>query len=596
VTGPDGVIEWSSTPVAAGTSVRDREHFRAHAEAGVQGLFVTTPMVGRATGRLSMQFSRPIRAADGSFGGMAVVSVESNSVAASLRLFENSPTERVALRRMPDGAVLARSLGQSVPPPATPTPLPAQLMAAALATPFGTIRSSSPVDATRLVVSYRVMEAAPILVIAGEQESRLRDAALAPVRLPVLMGVAAASLLLMIAAALGLVALARQRARAELRALRIEHDALQSARAEIGRLLDGLPTAVYRGMLDASGRFELLYVSPNADPLAADLLAGLSDGLAAGQPPDAELGAARAALRDAVRAKGLATAEYTMLHPTRGRIWMRDRARAQGAPDAAGRIEVIGHVADITEERRITATALANTKLATLGEMATGLAHELNQPIAIISLAAENAGRALAEPTPRNLDSVAARLRRIVDQAARTREIVDHLRIFGRLDEGPLVPTDLNAAVTGGLTLVEGVLRSASVALRLDLAPGLPAVEARRVPVEQVIVNLCINARDAMLAQDPARRSLRIATMRGTEAGTLLLTVTDSGPGIAAAVLDRVFEPFVTTKAPGAGTGLGLSVCLGTMRAFGGDIVARNTAEGAEFILTFRVHTAELLS
>jgi C4-dicarboxylate-specific signal transduction histidine kinase len=586
----DGRAVWSSSPLPPGTSLRDREFFRVHAEDGVQSLFVSPPVIGRATGRISLLFSRPIRTRDGGFGGVSVVSVDPDSLSASLRMFETSPTERVALRRMPDGAILARSLGRAVPEPTAATPLPVPLLAAARAMPHGTIRLPSPVDRADLLLSYRVMAAVPILVIAAEQEARIRAAALAPVRLPVMLGVAVASIMLMVAAALLLVAMARQRARAELRALRIQNDALESARGEIGRMLEGLPTAVYRGVLHGSGAFELSYVSPNADPLAGDIVAVLRGAGAAGTTPDAEASAARAGLLAAVRAQGLATAEYAVHHPTRGRIWVRDRARTQGQPDADGRIEVIGHVADITEERRITATALANAKLATLGEMATGLAHELNQPIAIISLAAENAARGLSNPTQRNIDSALTRLNRIVDQAARTRAIVDHLRIFGRLDEGPLEAIDLNATLAGAMTLVEGALRSASVTLDLDLGADLPAVEARRVPVEQVIVNLCVNARDAMQAVDPALRRLRISTARGTGAGAVLMTIADSGPGIPAAVMERLFEPFVTTKPAGAGTGLGLSVCLGTMRGFGGDISARNSGAGAVFTLTFRVH------
>jgi len=588
----DGTIDWSTSPYVPGTSLRDREHFRAHAEDGVKGLFVSLPVVGRASGRISLQFSRPLRAPGGGFGGVAVVSVDPENLALDLERLLTSTTERLGLRRLPDGASLARTVDRTAQVAARDTPIPPPLMAAARAAPRGVVVMRSPVDRADLLAVYRVVSGAPLLAVAAERSDSIREAALRPIRGPVILGVSAASLAVMGVSALALLALARQRTRMELRTLRIANDTLESARAEIGRLLEGLPTAVYRGVLHADGRFYLLYVSPNADALAGDIAAVLRGPEPAGASANPDAAAGRAALLAAVRATGLGAAEYDVAHPARGRIWVRDRARAHGQPGPDGRIEVIGHVVDITEERRITATAMATAKLATLGEMATGLAHELNQPIAVISLAAENAARALADPTPRNLDSATVRLRRIVEQTARTREIVDHLRIFGRIDEGPVEPIDLNAAVGGALTLVESALRSAGVSLRLDLAAGLPPVRARRVPVEQVVVNLCVNARDALQAVDTARRALSITTARGTAPGTVVLTVLDTGPGIPDSVMQRLFEPFVTTKPSGAGTGLGLSVCLGTMRGFGGDIAARNTGGGAEFVLTFRAAPA----
>lgn len=588
VIGADGTIEWSTSPYVPGTPLHEREHFRAHAEDGVKGLFVSLPVVGRASGRVSLQFTRPLRAPGGGFGGVAVVSVDPESLSANLGLLLNSPTERLGLRRWPDGVALARTVDRAAVLAAGPdqAQAPPPLMAAARVAPRGTVTMRSPVDRADLLAVYRVVAGAPLLAVAAERTDSIREAALRPVRGPVLVGVGAASLAVMVVSALALLAMARQRTRMELRTLRIANDTLESARAEIGRLLEGLPTAVYRGVLHADGRFYLLYVSPNADALAGDIAAVLRGPDQGGVSPAPDAGAGRAALLASVRATGRGSAEYDVGHPERGRIWVRDRAHGKLGPD--GRIEVIGHVVDITEERRITATAMATAKLATLGEMATGLAHELNQPIAVISLAAENAARALTDPTPRNIESASVRLRRIVDQTARTREIVDHLRIFGRIDEGPVEPIDLNAAVGGALTLVESALRSAGVALRLDLADGLPPVRARRVPVEQVVVNLCVNARDAMQSVDPAQRALSITTARGTAPGTVVLTVLDTGPGIPDSVMSRLFEPFVTTKPSGAGTGLGLSVCLGTMRGFGGDIAARNTGGGAEFVLTFR--------
>nr|WP_281419571.1 ATP-binding protein [Falsiroseomonas tokyonensis] len=224
--------------------------------------------------------------------------------------------------------------------------------------------------------------------------------------------------------------------------------------------------------------------------------------------------------------------------------------------------------------------------------MAAGLAHELNQPIAIMSLAAENAAEALEEGEE-GLAEALVRLRRIMAQADRAKAIVTQLRAFSRVDVSALEPVDLGAAVQGMMVLAGQALRDAGVQVQLRLPDVLPPVVGQIILVEQVLLNLVLNARDALLERPPERRRLRIEAEVGRgESEVVTLRVLDTGPGLAPEVLEKLFEPFYTTKPPGLGTGLGLSISRTIMRGLGGRIIAANAPEdsgmGAEFTLVFR--------
>jgi PAS domain S-box-containing protein len=262
--------------------------------------------------------------------------------------------------------------------------------------------------------------------------------------------------------------------------------------------------------------------------------------------------------------------------------------------DASGEIiGVVGVGQDITElnnlrvdqereRKEASAQIIQSSKLATLGEMATSVAHELNQPLNVIRMAAGNSRRKIAKgiDTPEYLND---KLERIEGQTARAAAIIDHMRMFGREAKENPEPIDPRIVVTNALSLMGEQLRLAGIEIVTELPEDCPSIMGHTIQMEQVILNLFTNARDAMAGKDKkAKITLRVFEGRKG----VHITSEDTGGGIPEDVLLRIFEPFYTTKDMGKGTGLGLSVSYGIVRDMNGTIVAENIGDGARFTIT----------
>ncbi len=375
----------------------------------------------------------------------------------------------------------------------------------------------------------------------------------------------------------------------EMERLRQEASVADAARQQISRLLSGLPAAIYGGVLEPGGTLIRFEIAGNAERLS---------GWHASEFDSWKAWARRAKAVDdfvwrahfaKVIAEGGASIEYDFRHKGGSLLRFRDQLRVIERLDG-GQVEVAGYISDITHDHAIRTQAVTSAKLATLGEMATGLAHEINQPFTIMSLAAENSAKMLQERGPEGIGYTIDRLHRIRDQAARARTIIDHLRIFGGQGSDTKAPVRLIDAIDGAFSLVGGALRAAGVIVTNDLEESLPPVFGGLVLVEQVLVNLMMNALDAM-EENPegAPRRLTLRSSADKRAGTVSLMISDTGPGIPSAIHERLFDPFFTTKEVGKGIGLGLSICHGIMTSFGGSIAADNAPEGgAVFTLTFQ--------
>lgn len=358
---------------------------------------------------------------------------------------------------------------------------------------------------------------------------------------------------------------------------------LQAGRAQVERLHGGLPAVIFLREMAPDGSSRNVYRAGDFEAVLgwpATEIAGRDDYTDLMHPDDANLRQwGPRLLRD-----GHAIQEWRMRQPDGNWRQMQTSALVlTRRPD--GGAEIVGYTVDISARRAAEARALASARLASLGEMAAGMAHELKQPLQAISISAEMAMMAVRQG---DADAIEARLERIVGQTQRTARLIDHLRRFARgvEDGAPPEAIPVNVPVEAALELSRSALKEALVDIELALGDPAPVVRGHAVLLEQVLTNLLLNARDALQSRPAeAPRRIRITSAAG-QGGTVSLTLADTGGGIAPEMMARLFEPFATTKGPDKGTGLGLSICHGLIKGMGGGIVAHNDADGAVFTIT----------
>ena len=226
------------------------------------------------------------------------------------------------------------------------------------------------------------------------------------------------------------------------------------------------------------------------------------------------------------------------------------------------------------EQQRLQAASMQRTsRLATLGELASTLAHELGQPLmALVSFS--GAAQTFAEREQRA--PLLEALGDIRKQAQRAADIVGRIRGFVRLQTSGFEDCTVNAVVANVLALLRPEIRQQQARVQTQLGEHLPAIKADRLLLEQVVLNLLLNALQAMQGMAAADKRVQIAT--GLQGGMVFIRVTDNGPGIAPTALSQLFEPFFTTKPEGLG--LGLNICRTTVEAHRGRLVAENGTDG----------------
>jgi signal transduction histidine kinase len=247
-------------------------------------------------------------------------------------------------------------------------------------------------------------------------------------------------------------------------------------------------------------------------------------------------------------------------------------------------------MAEAESQARLSAMAHLNRSVA-MGGLAASIAHELNQPLGAIY---NNAGAAqlLIQKNQPNLDEVAEILRDIKQDDKRASEVLVRIRNMLGKTATQVEPIDLNEAIDETMKLLSAEAMAKGVSMRAELEPGLPPVRADRVQVQQVILNLVLNAIEAM-ADPPATTRQLLVRSRHSGDHQAEVSVSDSGAGIAPDMLPRIFDAFVTAKA--GGMGLGLSISRGIVEAHGGRLVAANPPQGGaqfQFTLPFAAATA----
>jgi PAS domain S-box-containing protein len=248
---------------------------------------------------------------------------------------------------------------------------------------------------------------------------------------------------------------------------------------------------------------------------------------------------------------------------------------------------MFGTVQDITERKRAeeglrdAQMELAHVnRVATMGQLSASIAHEVNQPVAAVLINADVALHWLSGPTP-DLDQTRQALGRIVKNGQRAGEIIGRIRALIKKVAPQKDRLDVNEAILEVIALTRSELVRSGVSLKAQLATDLPPVEGDRIQLQQVLLNLIVNAVEAMKSVSEGARELWIDTGRDTSGG-VLVAVRDTGPGVDAQTLDHLFDAFYTTKP--SGMGMGLSICRSIIEAHGGRIWATpNLPQGAIF-------------
>jgi PAS domain S-box-containing protein len=247
-------------------------------------------------------------------------------------------------------------------------------------------------------------------------------------------------------------------------------------------------------------------------------------------------------------------------------------------------VGVLGIMRDVTDDQRLAEQLLQQEKLAAVGQLVSGVAHELNNPLAGVLAYAQ---LLLASDATRDAETRQA-VETIHHEATRAARIVSSLLTFARRQTSERADADINAIVADTLALRRYALRAAGIELDVSLDPALPRTWADPFQLQQVILNLVTNAEQALAEWLGSRR---IAVRTTHEDGDIVVAVSDTGPGVPDGESDRIFNPFFTTKPVGQGTGLGLSISDGIVRQHGGQIrVESAPGRGATFVLRIPVH------
>jgi len=284
-----------------------------------------------------------------------------------------------------------------------------------------------------------------------------------------------------------------------------------------------------------------------------------------------------------------ATRKGEVVPPLTRRVDGRRVLRVSAAPMRGdeGATWAVVLVEDITEQERLESQLIQSEKMAVVGQLVSGVAHELNNPLTSIVGLAEFLLEQPA-PTPRDRDH----LQVIREQADRASRIVRNLLTFARKGPTEVASFSLNALVEPTVALVSYEVKLREIQLDLSLDPALPMIVGDRHQIQQVVLNLVTNAIHAV-RENPPERPRRIAITSALEGEQITLRVADTGPGIPPDLLPQLFTPFFTTKEPGEGTGLGLSISFRILEEHGGSLAVEHGPEGgAIFVMHLPVQAA----
>lgn len=535
------------------TNVIDREFFKAHLQRDTRRMYISEPVLGRVSGRWAISLTRRVNNPDGSFAGVAAISVEPSYLTQLFEIANLGPSDVMSLV-LTNGVTLARRRGDRIS--FGEDMKQSQLMREQSARPVGTYIGPGGVDGQVRVFAYRTMRDYPIIATIGTLEADAFAGVRSRQRL--YRSVAMVVSLLVV----GLIGVA-------LHLLARNERSSQTLR-EQASLLDKAQDAI---LVTDLGR-RLTYWNKGAERLY-----GWSSAEAVGKVvtdlfyPKGETPEVRDAY-DRVLSQGEWTGELQPQTKSGRRVIIESRWTL--VRDISGHARSILSInTDVTDRRQLEQQFYRAQRLESIGTLAGGIAHDLNNMLAPIMMGIGVLRGKITDPDDQEIiDTIAT-------SAQRGAEMVAQVLSFARGQEGRRVeirPADL----IGDVVRIARDTLPKNIEITRDVDPDLPPILGDPTQCHQVLLNLCVNARDAM----PNGGQLKLSAKRETISARggampselppgdyVVLRVEDSGVGIPASLLDKIFDPFFTTKEAGKGTGLGLSTSQTIVRSHGGHIL-----------------------
>jgi two-component system, cell cycle sensor histidine kinase and response regulator CckA len=548
----------------APTNIVDREFFRAHQRSDTNRLLISEPVLGRISGRWAITLTRRINKPDKSFGGIAAISIEPRYLT---QLFETTalgPSDVISLV-LTNGITLARRRGEAITFGEDISK--SRLLSEQRAHPVGTYIGPGGIDAQLRVFAYRTLRDYPVIATVGTLEgdafAAVRQRRRAYFAVALLMTV-----LVVGGCAVGIQLLSRNERASQ--TLREQASLLDKAQDAI------LVTDLQRRLTYWNKSAERLY-GWSADEAIGKVVTELF--YPAGN--DQEL---RQAFQDVID-RGEWTGELQPQTKSGRKVTIESRWTL--VRDGSGKDRSILLInTDVTDRRQLEQQFYRAQRLESIGTLAGGIAHDLNNVLAPIILGLGMLRDRLTDDESREVLST------ITSSAQRGAEMVAQVLSFARGQEGKrtdISPGDLIADV---VRIARDTLPK-NISILTDVAPDLPLIFADQTQCHQVLLNLCVNARDAMPKGGTLSLSAEAMTAgpspESRSAGLapgeyVVFRVKDTGTGVPAQLLDKIFDPFFTTKEAGKGTGLGLSTSLTIVRSHGGHIrVSSQAGHGSQF-------------
>jgi C4-dicarboxylate-specific signal transduction histidine kinase len=556
-------------------NIGERETFLAQVSPSSPPVSISRALPDLNTKRWNFYLSRRIKSKADQLLGVAVAGIESDYFSNLFRLISLGEDSSVSLFRL-DGALLATTLdAPDLLGKTYPDAQPIRMIREGLSGTAQITREPKwwqPSGSERRIISSRQVDGFPVLVSVTIGDKTF----LGQWRQRVYFILTLATLLSAVAVLVTAQILrlsARNEAAARLASERRLLAALIDTPAALCAVLDQQGRVIY-----CNDRFRQLIARDNepGDILRDEAVHGAAPILAFAAGNDA---------------RGIEV-DLQVIRPGEATHYLHFSLSHRSLPEIGECTILMGHDETLRHQAR---QAIAQTaKLVTLGEMTTGMAHELSQPLNVIKMAAQNALSEVAPAEPREpgfrppMDDaelrpfVAGKLGRIMAQVDRAASVITRMRVFGRTPDGEPAVFDVREACRGALILVGQRLRNAGITVREVLGDQPLRVRSHQNLLEQALVNLLVNARDALQQSMRPDKTIVLSAARGDN-GHVLITVSDNGPGVAAEIRERIFEPFFTSKPTGQGTGLGLSLSFGIIREAGGTLSLLHSEEGAAF-------------